>query len=165
MGTSSAARDPELEKFFAEQGVAFEALPYAEHAKLERAWNDIYADVWRLGLRYKSGFRAERAYGVHGGLFVLVPFLGDRAGPHGVGAAMPRTVAYRCKAPNVLPDFTQFAPLDFFVSPPDLSWTMLYSHEDAAFGCSAGPYYIERDSLVPPTRVAAHRKHNSKRPR
>jgi hypothetical protein len=139
-----------LEQYLAGQGIAWTVIPFPRHAALENKWEAIYGDVWRLGLRHKHEARAEDEYARQSAPeFLIVPFLGDHAGPHDLGKRGPRTAAYECRGGTELPALSAFSVLDFFVSPPDLSWTMLLTHEDYALG---GPYFIRQEWLVPPTR-------------
>ena len=62
----------------------------------------------------------------------------DPSSPRGFRAAL----AYHCEA-ETIPDLTPLSHhIDFFVSPPDLSWTMIYGHEVDEFG---GPYFTRRE--------------------
>ena len=139
--------DP-LERYLADHGVTFTAIPSARHIALEREWQSIYDNVWRLGMRHKQGARAlDEAARRRADTFLIVPFLGNHAGPHALADRNPRPCAYECTGD--LPDLSPFASLDFFVAPPDLRWTLLHTHEDHALG---GPYFVDRAGLVPPTR-------------
>ena len=147
----STARDETLERYLAEQRVAFDVIDSSRHTRLESEWNAIYGNVWRLKLRHKCEAKAEDAYSRQYAIeFLIVPFLGDHAGPHGVGTPSPRTTAYACTGSGTLPRLAAFANLDFFVAPPDSSWTMLHTHEDYVLG---GPYYVEREWLTVPIRT------------
>jgi len=116
-------------------------------------WNSISRDVWRMGLRHKHDARAEEAYLRQiAPEFLIVPALGDHIGPHGLNPRTPRAPAYACRGSGQLPSLSAFGNLDFFVLPPDFSWTMVYSHEDIAFGGLSGPFYFEREWLAPQIR-------------
>ena len=142
----STARDHRLESYLSEQGLKFDVVDASRHARFENEWNAIYGDVWRLKLRHKRQAKAEEAYAKQRAIeFLIVPFLGDHAGPHGVGTPSPRTTALACVGDGALPRLAAFSNLDFFVAPPDLSWTMIHTHEDYVLG---GPYYIERAWLT-----------------
>lgn len=41
-----------------------------------------------------------------------------------------------------MPPLGLFHNIEFFISPLDLSWTMIHTHEDHGFG---GPYFIRRE--------------------
>ncbi len=51
--------------------------------------------------------------------------------------------AYECHGPLV--PLGEFVDVEFFVCPIDLSWAMIHTHEDHAFG---GPYFIRADYLA-----------------
>jgi hypothetical protein len=107
-------------------------------------------NVWKMGMHCKREARAQYEYSRREAeLFLIVPFLGDHAGPHGVGKRSPRLVAYECRGNGTLPDLAPFSDLDFFIAPPDLDWTMLHTHEDYTLG---GPYFIDKSWLVPRIR-------------
>ncbi len=53
-------------------------------------------------------------------------------------------MAYECRGPLV--PLGNFNSVELFVSPADLDWTMVYTHEDHAFG---GPYFIKAEWLAP----------------
>jgi hypothetical protein len=142
--------DERLEHYLAQQGVVWEVIPPFRQSALEGEWNSVYGDVWKLGLRRTHGVRAENEYSQRSAtLFLIVPFLGKQAGPHGLGKRGPRTAAYECRGTGELPNLSEFSHLDFFVASPDLSWTMLHTHEDYSLG---GPYFMERSWLARPTR-------------
>jgi len=126
-------------------------IPAARHTALATEWESIYGKVWKLGLRYKHQGKALDEYSRRSAEeFFIVPFLGDHAGPTSLGrSGRQRTAGYECHGSGELPDLSGFSNLDFFVAPPDFGWTMLHTHEDYEFG---GPYFVERDLLVPPTR-------------
>ena len=114
-----------------------------EHAELERQWKAVYGNVFTTGQRYMHGVRAEGEFAVHQAeQFVVVPFLGPIGGPHSI-AKHHQTAAYVCDG-DLLP-LGQFCGIDFFVSPPDMEWTMIHTHEDYGFG---GPYFVKREWLV-----------------
>lgn len=145
-------RDETLEKYLAEQGIAWETILADRHYALERQWHATYGRVWQDDLPHKHGIRAQDAYSRHSAdVFLIVPILGNTAGPHGIGTPGPRTAAYECRGDGTLPDLSAFQNLDFFIAPPDLSWTMLHTHEDHVLG---GPYFIELARLIPTTRRA-----------
>jgi hypothetical protein len=158
--------DEKLEQFLDQQGIAWEITSDQQHFALANQWETIYGSVWRLGLRHTHGVRARQEYSQRSAeAFFIVPFLGDRAGPHGIGKRGPRTAAYECHWDGRLPNLSEFSYLDFFVSPPALNWTMLSTHEDDGLG---GPYFIERAWLVPlsqegeekgPLKSISHTRH------
>src|SRR5437763_9175492 len=136
-GGGQMVSDEKLEQFLDEHGVAWEIASEACHLALANEWESIYGKVWRLGMRHTKGVRARHEYSQRSAeTFFIVPFLSKRANPH--HAVGPNaTAAYKCQHAGELPDLSEFAGLEFFISPPDLSWTMVHTHEDDAIG---GPY-------------------------
>jgi hypothetical protein len=140
-----------LQDYLTEQGITWDVVSDVRHWSLEAKWQSIYGDVWRLGMRHKQGQKAQGHYAAQvASEFLIVPFLGDVAGPHSIGDHGPVAAAYQCRGDGRLPDLSQFTPsVDFFVIPPDFNWTMVHTHEDHEFG---GPYFIQAEWLTPPTR-------------
>jgi hypothetical protein len=75
--------------------------------------------------------------------YLIVPL------PAGV-SGLPMTCTYRraigtyeCRGPLVA--LGQFRDAEFFISPPDLTWSMIHTHEDNAWG---GPYFIRADWII-----------------
>jgi hypothetical protein len=138
--------DERLEEWLTQHAVEWSRIPADQHFALESEWNRIYGNVWTQGQRHKRRARAQHEFlNRVADEFLIVPVLGKRAGPHGIGTPNPRRCAYRCRASNGLPNLAEFANLDFFIAPPDFSWTMLHTHEDYELG---GPYFIDRSWLV-----------------
>ena len=77
---------------------------------------------------------------------MIVPFLGNVAGPHSINKTEARKAAYECHGDGTLPELSTFAEMDFFIVPDDWSWTMMHTHEDFGFG---GPYFVRKDWLGP----------------
>lgn len=139
--------DETLEEFLTAAGVAWNVIPAARHQSLANEWEQIYGRhfVGSVRLRHRSGAKAEFEYAKEQAVqFTIVPFLGTRAGPHGLSKPGPRTAAYECRGGGSLPDLSSFAKLDFFIVPADWSWTMVHTHEDHTLG---GPYFVRREWL------------------
>ena len=51
--------------------------------------------------------------------------------------------AYECHGPLI--DLGLFCNAEFFVAPPDFTWTMVHTHENHGFG---GPYFIRVDWIL-----------------
>jgi len=140
--------DETLEQFLTAAGIAWSVIPKERHQSLANEWEKLFGPHFslRARVRLKSGAKAEFEYAKEiAEQFAIVPFLGDRAGPHGLGKRGPRTAAYDCRGPGPLPDLSSFAQLDFFIVPADWTWTMLHSHEDHSLG---GPYFVRREWLA-----------------
>lgn len=142
-------RSDELEEYLSLHGIKWSEVPLSRHRELENQWMRVYGDVWKMGMRNSREARAEAEYRKRSAaVFLIVPFLGDWAGPHGLGK-IERSIAYECRGAGPLPRLLEFNSLDFFVSPPDLSWTIVHTHEDYSLG---GPYFVDREWLTPPIR-------------
>src|SRR5689334_2295702 len=143
--------DERLEEFLSAQGVVWDIIPAERHIRFCHEWEDAYGSWFGELFRHKEGAKAEEEYSRQvAPIFCIVPFLGPKAGPHSIGGNWrPKTAAYQCRGDGTLPDLSAFAERDLFVAPPDLSWTMVHTHEDHALG---GPYFVRREWLVPPIR-------------
>src|SRR5437764_4728133 len=105
----SMETDERLEEYLSRQGIVWAVVPAARHFALENEWKAIYSDVWKLGMRYKQEARAQEEYTRHrADVFLIVPFLGDQAGPHSLGKGGTRTTAYECHGTGTLPDLSEF---------------------------------------------------------
>ncbi len=80
---------------------------------------------------------------------MLVPFLSDVPGTpmHVLGQ---RLSAFECDGP--LLELGEFSDIEFFVSPLDLAWTIVRTHEDFALG---GPYFVRMKWLTVPGESTA----------
>jgi hypothetical protein len=150
-------RHAELEVYLSHHGISWCVIEPVVHVQLENEWNAVFGAVFSNGHRYRQGAKAAAelaSISVH--QFRIVPFLGAWGGPHSIGKRQ-RTAAYDCQGNLV--SLAEFCDIDFFISPPDLEWTMIHTHEDHAIG---GPYFVDRTWLVErpsaKRRTARHRK-------
>ena len=151
-------RHEKIEHLLKDQGITWEVIPKPRHIAIEKEWTGIYGQVFGLGMRQKRGGRAEvELHRQSAKVFLVVPFHGSRP-DGGFSTSRPNTAAYECHGSGELPEDLAKCDvgLDFFVSPPDLRWTMVYTHEDG--GLVSGPRFIDREWLVPPTRKLRPRK-------
>lgn len=147
-----AIADESLEQFLTQCGLAWSVIPKERHVSLNNEWETLYGN-FRHWLRQKEGAKAQFEYSQQSAeTFMIVPFLGNVAGPHSINKPGARKAAYECHGDGTLPDLSAFAPTDFFVVPEDFSWTMMHTHEDYGFG---GPYFVRKDWLGPPTTKRA----------
>lgn len=125
---------PEL---LSENKIRWRELEEDERMIIEREWRGIYGDAFRGRPRMRHGIKAEHEYSCqvcdH---FWIIPFSQKVPGTH-VYLKHNVDVGFECH--GRLPDLSPFHSTEFFVSPPDLSWTMVFTHEDYGFG---GPYFI-----------------------
>ncbi len=131
-----------IEEILVASGTTFAPLAREERWALMQAWREVFArgtfertGQWRIpdfewhtfssgNSRAKTGARAEAAYASQQAHeFIVWPEDG-------------RIPMYRCRG-NTPPNF---APLetDIYVFPPDLSWTMAFTHE---VSMHLGPYF------------------------
>jgi len=143
---SAFAPHPELEEYLTQNGIAWSVLDRQTHQSIHAEWMRIYGVAFTFPYRPKHGVHAESEVANQTDeRFFVVPFLGDRGGPHGVAKHGPRNAAYNCTG-SLLP-FGRFCAIDLFIAPPDLEWTMIHTHEDHLLG---GPYFCRREWLVAP---------------
>ena len=139
---SSTNRDDELKVALSSAGVIFLRMTSDEHQQIESTWRDRYGQAFVNGARHRHGTKA-----VHEFLsqpetdWLFVPFLGRVAGTP-VSLDGPSLRAFRCE--GSLQELSEFSGVEFFISPPDLSWTFVRTHEDFAFG---GPYFVRTEWL------------------
>jgi hypothetical protein len=141
--------DERLEQVLTQCGLGWSIIPWEQHCSLCNEWEALYGSYphW---VRSKQGAKAQFEYSQQTAeTFMIVPFLGDVAGPHSIRKRCLRTAAYECRGDGSLPDLSAFAGTDFFIVPADRSWTMIHTHEDHALG---GPYFVRKDWVGSPGR-------------
>lgn len=147
-----AELDDKLEQFLTQCGLMWSVIPWERHMSFSNEWEALYGDFHHW-LRQKQGAKAQFEYSHQfAATFMIVPFLGNIAGPHSINKPGPRKAAYECHGDGVLPDLSAFAMTDFFIVPDDWNWTMMHTHEDHGLG---GPYFIRREWLGVPTKRRA----------
>ncbi len=135
-------RDVELLQSFFTAGIRFRQLDSKEHQQQESAWRKIYGHSFVPRLRHRHGAKAVDEFLREApGQWLLVPFL---SGVHGIPVQAHRQTlsAFECAGPPL--ELGDFCGSEFFISPPDFSWTLVRTHEDFAFG---GPYFLRREWL------------------
>ena len=138
--------DASLEQFLTHCGLAWTVIPWERHIILNSEWEALYSNVHHW-LRQRQGAKARFEYSQESAeAFIIVPFIGNVAGPHSINKAEARKAAYECHGDGTLPELSTFADMDFFIVPDDWSWTMMHTHEDFGFG---GPYFVRKDWLAP----------------
>ncbi len=142
--------DEKLEQFLTQCGLAWQLIPSQQHISLSNEWETLYGNCFVHGNRNKEGARAQYEYSQQfAETFMIVPFLGNVGGPHSINKRCARKAAYECLGHGALPDLSAFAETDFFVVPADMSWTMIHTHEDYAWG---GPYFVRKEWMASPRR-------------
>ncbi len=122
-------------------GITWEVLSLARYALLLDEWRALYGRVWMDGSRHRRGHRAQHEYEQQHTDAFYIGFLEPGSGVPEVVDHRRRMTGYECRGPGGLPDLSAFCSLEFFVSPADLSWTMVHTHEDHAYG---SPYFVRK---------------------
>jgi hypothetical protein len=130
-------------------GVWHRCLTPDEHRHLDCEWRKVYGHVFRPGQRLRHGAKAVHEYLSESATrWMLVPFLANVPGtPTHVLAR--RLSAFDCEGPLV--ELAEFSDAVFFVSPADLAWTFVRTHEDFALG---GPYFLRAEWISEPVDAA-----------
>lgn len=142
IGGSAFAKslDESLQDDLSRAGVEWARLSAWEQVEAEAAWRRIYGRAFRGRPRLRHGAKADYEYGCQAcDHYLIVPF---SAGVVGLPVHVYRLgiAAYECRGPLIA--LGAFCDAEFFISPPDLSWSMIHTHEDHALG---GPYFIRAD--------------------
>lgn len=140
-----------LEPFLDNQCQSWRRCSRAEHAELLRSWYGVYPSDLMAYARVKQGTRAfAEQESLSCDHFFLVQTRDPRTEHRAHG-----DIAYELWADRI-PDFTDLSHhFDFFVSPPDMSWTVIYTHEVDLFG---GPVFARAEWIVPPASQARHER-------
>ena len=145
-----------LEPFLDCQCESWRRCSRTEHAELLRTWQRLFPSGL---LAYARGKRGANAFAEQAKLGQSHFFVVQTHDP----AIPPKTsgdIAYEVWAGSI-PDFTGLSHhIDFFVSPPDLSWTVIYTHEVDVFG---GPFFTRREWVVPPSPAHDQRRRRHER--
>lgn len=135
--------DEALRDYLGRGGIDWDRLPDPGQVEAEAAWRRVYGRAFRGRPRLRHGARAEQEYRSQTcGHYLIVPF---SAGVSGLPVHVYRRAiaAYECRGPLIA--LGAFCDAEFFISPPDLIWAMIHTHEDHAIG---GPYFIRADWIV-----------------
>jgi len=139
-------RDAALAAHFAASSVSCRRLTAAEHRDREFAWRQVYQRTFASEGNFRHGTKAVDAYLRESATrWQFVPFLSGVPGT-AVHVIRPEVSAFECEGP--LLELGDFLNVEFFISPPDLSWTFVRTHEDFALG---GPYFARHASTAPST--------------
>ena len=138
---------PELDmsEYLTQSGIDWRLLDAASACEAEKDWRAIYGVRFtrRLCPRFKKGAKAKIAYEqADCDRLVIVPFTSNVPGTavNTRGRGQPE-VAYECRCRPI--PLGMYHNIEFFVSPHDFSWTMIYTHED--HGWPGGPYFIREE--------------------
>jgi hypothetical protein len=138
---TSVNRD--LQNHLSQSGVTWSALSESKATEAEETWRGIYGRAFIKRPRCKQGNRAVFEYEKQScDHYLIVPFSSNVDGLP-VAIDFISIEAYECRGP--LTNLGRFHNAEFFISPIDLSWTMIHDHEDHAHG---GPYFIREEWIV-----------------
>lgn len=134
------SRDAELRELLDSAGVAWRLLTGEERAEAESQWRAVFGRAFRGRPRLRQGARADfECARQPAGRWLVVPLTSGVEGTS-VSPPGPALGGYECEGPVV--GLGLLCGAEFAVSPADLSWAMLYTHEDHALG---GPYFVRRE--------------------
>lgn len=135
----------ELRDLLRDGDVQFEEIPRKERWHYQQLWRECYCAT----VKARTGQWTYRGFDWHTfefgfarsrlGLKALNAYFACTAGDFLVIPAHDTVPALRCHG-DALPDLSPLAP-EFYVFPPDLEWTMVFSHE--------GPIFSRKEWLVP----------------
>jgi hypothetical protein len=133
----------DIVEFLNQAGITCRRLDRLEHRHHESAWRNVYGNAFRGRPRLRHGARAEFEYLQRAcEHWLIVPFITPVPGlpvdPYGSEYSV-----YECTGSIV--SLASYHVQEFFVAPLDFDWTMVYTHEDYAFG---GPYFVKREWVV-----------------
>jgi len=135
--------DEALRNDLDQSGVKWAVLGDSLRKEAETAWRRVYGHAFLGRPRLRHGVRAEHEYlQQRCDHYYIVPFSTGVPGlpVHVLGQAI---AAYECHGPLI--DLGLFCNAEFFVAPPDFTWTMVHTHENHGFG---GPYFIRVDWIL-----------------
>ena len=123
-------------------GVLRRTLTEKERHEAEQQWRAVYGNAFRGRPRLREGLKADFEYSKQPPCRWLVVPLSSEVEGTSVSPIGNVETGYECEGPLV--PLGGFRNIEFAVAPTDLSWTMLYTHEDHALG---GPYFIRLEWL------------------
>src|SRR4051794_23285847 len=122
------SRDAELQSLLDAAGVSWRTLTDAEQVQAEAQWRAVYGRAFRGRSRLRHGARADFEYAQQpAGRWLVVPLTSGVEGT-AVTPLDRQLDGYECEGPLV--PLGSLCGAEFAVSPADLSWAMLYTHED-----------------------------------
>jgi len=140
MAPLNTSRLKELEAFLEAQDVTWDRLDREDRFAAVQNWISVFGNAFDVGTQYKEGVKARYALSeVDKGEFFLFSIPSDL--PFWSSSEQRQHWGYKCKGATI-PDLGQFSTLDFVMVASDLSWTIMYTHEDDVLG---GPYFVKKD--------------------
>jgi hypothetical protein len=134
------ALELQLQDFLTKSGVEWYVLDEPGRIDAWERWRSLYGLAFRGRPRLRHGVKAEHEFGqIACDDYVILPICAKIDGLP-MGQPGHPIHAYQCRGPLV--PLGAFCVLEFCVSPPDLGWTMVHTHEDHGYG---GPYFLRRE--------------------
>jgi hypothetical protein len=135
--------DHDLQQYLTKCTIHWTALDNAAHGSAEAEWRSIYGQPRAGQNRWRTGAKAAYEFSLEPcARFLIVPFTANVRG-FPISVYRRSMQAYECH--GTLVPLGDFNDAEFFVCPLDFAWTMVYTHEDYAFG---GPWFIRREWIV-----------------
>lgn len=123
-------------RYLTDASVDWTLLDSATRVRAEQDWRNIYGHSFVGRTRAKIAVKAETEYRMEQPTrYLVVPFSSGVDGLP-IRALDRRIDACECIGPLI--ELSRFHAFEFFVSPLDYRWTMVYTHEDHTIG---GPYF------------------------
>jgi hypothetical protein len=139
-GSAKSAIDDKLRQFLTSANIGWLPLDAGRCLLAESTWRSIYGKTFLYRPRLRSGSKAEFEFGLQTcSDYLIIPFSADVCGLP-IRVTHVRIGGYLCR--GFVVSLGSFAMAEFFVSPTDFSWTMIYTHEDYSFG---GPFFIRQE--------------------
>ena len=132
-----------LEATLTDAGVGWSCLSPEEHSAEWERWVSVYGDMFQIGAKCRQGLKAQVEYSQVAPDRWIILSIHDRTRIPYCDGRHTR-FGYECSGSLVPLD--AFHMSEFVVYPPDLSWTMIHTHEDDGFG---GPFFSRREWQIP----------------
>ena len=132
--------DQQLLEYLKSNGVTIRDIDWQTTIEAEQSWREKYGRAFAGRPRLRQGVKAETEYSqTNCSHYCIIPFSSNVNGTP-IQVRGPRRCGLECH--GALVALGQFHAIEFFISPPDLEWTMVHTHEDHAYG---GPYFVRME--------------------
>lgn len=132
--------DHKLFEYLKSNGVTTRDMDWQSTIETEQRWREVYGNAFTGRPRLREGVKAETEYSqTNCSRYYIIPFSANVDGTP-IQVRGPRRAGFVCR--GALVPLGLFHTTEFFISPLDLQWTMVHTHEDHAFG---GPYFVRME--------------------